>query len=305
MYTFFAPRLGVNWNPTDRLGFYATASTAASEPSFSNVWNPQDPWSPPARRSGAAGSSDRRFHRPGRAPRETSRPTRRESTWRSGATHFKAAAYEMRFRDEFVPQGGLDEDGLPITVNAGRSLHRGIELEAAGRLPGAVDVSAYVAASRDVLESFTLYGTDSAGEPIQVDYSGNRIAGFPEGTARLRLSRPFGPARVALGARWIGRIHLDNSENERKDPVARLAPGYVTKRIDPFTVVDAQATFDLTRLVAGRGATLRFDLSVDNLLDRKYVAMGYSYPSADFSSSYTEFFPAATRSFIAGLTFGF
>jgi iron complex outermembrane receptor protein len=304
VYTFFAPRLGVNWNPTDRLGFYATASTVESEPTFANVWNPEDPWSPPAGAFRSASPSGHTFTDPAARP-EKLRDLEAGATWRSGAAHFKAAVYEMRFRDEFVPQGGLDQNGLPITINAGRSLHRGIEFEAAGKLPGEVDVSAYAAASRDVLLSFTLYGTGPSGEPILVDYSGNRIAGFPEGTARLRLSRPFGPARVALGARWIGRIHLDNSENERKNPAKRLAPGYVTKRIDPFAIVDAQATIDLTRLVAGRGARLRFDLSIDNLLDREYVAMGYSYPSADFSSSYTEFFPAATRSFLAGLTFGF
>jgi outer membrane receptor protein involved in Fe transport len=111
--------------------------------------------------------------------------------------------------------------------------------------------------------------------------------------------------RATLGARRIGTIFLDNSEDERKDPAARLAPDYVSKRIGPTTVVDARASLDLTRLVSGRGATLRLDLFVDNLLDRRYVAMGYSYPSADFSSFYSEFFPGATRNFLLGLTFGF
>jgi len=227
------------------------------------------------------------------------------AVYRNGATRLKASAYRMEFRDEFVPQGGLDEDGLPVTVNAGRSLHRGLELEAAGSLPGRIDASAYLAVSRDILEDFTLYGTGPSGESVRVDYSGNAIAGFPDRTARVRLARQFGPARVLLGARRIGTIFLDNSQDERKHPEARLAEGYVAKRIGPYTVVDAQASFDLARLVRRRGGTLRLDLWVDNLLDRRYVAMGYSYPNADFTGFYTEFFPGATRNFLAGLTYGF
>ena len=30
-----------------------------------------------------------------------------------------------------------------------------------------------------------------------------------------------------------------------------------------------------------------------------------SYPNADFTGFYTEFFPGATRNFLAGLTYGF
>ncbi len=297
-YSFFTPRIGVNWNPTDRLGFYATASNAASEPAFANVWDPEDPYSLPTSAFRSGNLSIRGFADPYARP-EKLRDYEAGAMWISGATKLKASVYEMQFRDEFVPQGGLDQDGLPITVNAGRSLHRGIELEASLRLPGAVEVSAYLTASRDVLERFTLYGTDTQGAPILIDFSGNRIAGFPESTARLRVSRTFGPTRVTLGARRIGTIFLDNSEDERKNSSIRLESGYVPKRIDTFTVFDARASLDLTRLVRRHGATLRLDLWVDNLLDRRYVAMGYSYPSADFSSFYSEFFPGATRNFLS------
>jgi hypothetical protein len=44
---------------------------------------------------------------------------------------------------------------------------------------------------------------------------------------------------------------------------------------------------------------------VDNLLDRRYAAMGYSYPNEDFTEFYTEFFPGASRNFLAGLSYGF
>jgi outer membrane receptor for Fe3+-dicitrate len=303
-YSFVAPRIGVNWNASDKLGFYGTVSTADSEPTFVGVWSAEDPWSPPGDAFRGYDETRRLYSDPLARP-EKLRDYEAGATYRSGATLLKAALYRMEFQDEFVPQGGLNQDGLPVTVNAGRSLHRGVELEAGGRLPGGIDASAYLALSDDVLQDFTLYGTGPSGESVSADYSGNAIAGFPDHTARVRLARQFGPARVLLGARQIGTIFLDNSEDERKNPSARLAEGYVAKRIDPYTVVDAQLSLDLTRLVKRRGATLRLDLWVDNLLDRRYSAMGYSYPNEDFTSFYTEFFPAATRNFLAGLTYGF
>jgi hypothetical protein len=45
---------------------------------------------------------------------------------------------------------------------------------------------------------------------------------------------------------------------------------------------------------------------VDNLFDRKITQFGYSYPlDANYSQFYSEFFPAATRSVLVGLNFGF
>jgi outer membrane receptor protein involved in Fe transport len=287
-YWFLNPRLGVNWNPSDRLGFYGTVSTANSEPAFTSVWNPEDPWSPGSDAFRQFDSASRRYSDPLARP-ENLHDYELGATWRSGATHVKLSAYRMEFRDEFVPQGGLDEDGLPITVNAGRSLHRGVELEAGGRLPGGIDASAYLAASRDVLQDFSLFGTGPAGETVSVNYSGNPVAGFPDGTARVRLSRVFGPARIEIGARRIGTIYLDNG-------------GDASRRIDPYTVADARASLDLTRLVRRHGSALRLDVWVDNLLDRRYVTMGYAYPNSDFTESYTEYFPGAARNFFAGLT---
>jgi hypothetical protein len=212
----------------------------------------------------------------------------------------------MQFRDEFVYAGGLDSDGLPITVNAGRSLHQGIELEAGGRLPGDVDLAGHLAVSRDVLEDDTVLSPDGAGGTYVIDYSGNRIALFPDHTARLSIARTFGPVRVELSGRRVGRIYLDNSENERKTPANRSAADYVDKQVDPFTLVGAQAVADLSRFARRQAGSLTLRLRLDNLLDARVAQFGYSYPiDAAYTQFYSEFFPAATRSVFVGLNFGF
>ncbi len=301
-YSFATPRAGIRWNASDRWSLWASASTAASEPTFDAVWNPQS--EDPALRFLSYDPARGLYTRPV-ARDESLRQLEAGLGYREGATRLEIAAYRLEARDELVPEGGLDEDGLPITVNSGRTVHQGLELEGGVRLPGGVDASAYLAVQRDTLREFVVFGSDAEGRPVAVDQSGNRIASFPAHTARLRVRRAFGRATIEAGARRVGTIFTDNSEDERKRPWLRAVPGYVPKRIDPATVVDVRARVDLSRL-AGEGRSLRLDLWVDNALDRRYVAMGYSYPTdGAYTEFYTEFFPAATRCAFAGLALGF
>lgn len=302
-YSFATPRAGIHWNASDRWSAWASASAAASEPTFDAVWDPQT--EDPALRFRSYDPARDLFTSPVSRD-ESLRQLEAGFAYRAGTTRLRVNVYRLHARDELVPEGGLNEDGLPITVNAGRTVHRGLELEGGTRLPGEVDASAYFALQRDTLQEFVVYGSDAEGLPVAVDQSGNRIASFPAHTARLRVRRTFGRATIELGARRLGTIFTDNSEDERKRPWLRAVPGYVPKKLDPSTVVDARASVDLARLVGEGRRSLRLDLWVENVLDRRYVAMGYSYPTdGAYSEFYTEFFPATTRSVFAGLTLGF
>ncbi len=143
--------------------------------------------------------------------------------------------------------GGIDEDGLPITDNAARSLHRGAEFEISLRLPGDLALTASGAASEDRLKEYLLrYGPSAADV---VDYSGNRVALFPSRLLQARVSRSFGPLFAGFGPRHVGRIYIDNSEDEHKNEAARTAPGYLPKKIEPFTLAEAELRLDLRRLL--------------------------------------------------------
>jgi iron complex outermembrane receptor protein len=292
-YSFLTPRVGLNWTPRQRVSVYASFSLARSEPRFDDVWNPQDPWADPA---SSFALHDGRHYSDAYARPEQLRALEAGAAWRSERIRLKANGYWMDFRDELVYAGGINDDGLPITDNAGRSLHRGVELEGAFQLPAAFELTGSLAVSDDVLKDYVLrFGPAPADA---VDYSGNRIALFPTQQARLRLARGFGAARASLGLRRVGTIYLDNSENERKDPQARLAPGYVDKQIEPFTLADLRLEIDLRRVLRSSARGLSLLVSVDNLFDRRYAASGYAYGEPYF-------FPGATRAVYAGVTWGF
>lgn len=297
-YSFFLPRLGVNWNAGGAWSLYGSISTAASEPRTRDIWDQQDPFVRPeelfARRTGLASYADP-YARPERL-------TSYEVGTRfvRGAARFGVNLYRMDFRDELVYAAGIDDDGNPQTVNAGRTRHQGIEFEGSTRLPGRVDLAGWATFSEDEVIELVL-----PGEGVRVDYSGNRIALFPTWQGRLVLARPFGPVTLQLGGRWVGTIYTDNSENERKNPALRDAPGYVDKRVDPHAVADLRVAVNLARWAPRGVRALTIEGRIDNLFDRRYETMGYSYPDPTFTSFYTEFYPAAVRAWSIGVNVGF
>jgi iron complex outermembrane receptor protein len=288
------PRVGFNWNVDPQLHVYGSFSTARSEPRFDDVWNPQDVYQDPTVLFASWDPAARHLED---AHAKPERLTAFEAGlgWRRGSARLKADFYWMDFRDELVFAGGIDQDGLPITDNAARSVHKGFELEGSARLPGKLELQAQLALSDDKLEDYVLHYGPNPEDAL--DYSGNRIALFPTHQARLRLQRGFGRLRVGFGLRRVGTIYLDNSENERKDPAARSAPGYVDKQIDPFTLLDARLEYELKR--SGGGArSLTLVANVENLADKRYTASGYTYDQPYF-------FPGATRNGYLGLRLGF
>src|SRR5262249_52976412 len=112
--------------------------------------------------------------------------------------------------------------------------------------------------------------------------------------------------RVELSGRRVGRIYLDNSQNERKTPANRDLPGYVDKTIDPYSLFAAQAVADLSRYVGTPKRSLAVRVRVDNLLDARVAQFGYSSPVDDASTKFaSDFSPSASGTVMAGLSFGF
>jgi iron complex outermembrane receptor protein len=290
-YGFLTPSVGLSFDASERLNLYASASASRSEPRFDDIWNPQDTWADPHDSFATSDAAGRHFEDALALP-ERLRAFEGGAGYRSADLRLMASAYWMDFRDELVYAGGINDDGLPITDNAARSLHRGIEIEGWLRLPAGFELSGSLAASDDVLKEYVLHFGPAPED--RVDYSGNRIALFPTHQGRLRLSKAFGRARLAMGVRRVGTLYLDNSENERKDPALRAEPGYEDKQLDPFTLADLQAAVELGH--GRRRAAL--SLGIENVFDRRYAASGYVYGEPYF-------FPAAGRAFYLGVSVGF
>jgi iron complex outermembrane receptor protein len=154
------------------------------------------------------------------------------------------AAFHARVRDALIPFEVPSDPGRRYFRNAGRTRHRGLELEAAAVAPWGLRASAaYTLADL----GFVDFATDDA------RYDGNRIPGVPVHLSRVALGLTRGPVRVNLEARAASATWADDAN---------------TARADGWWVADVAAQVDL-RLGS---MVFRPTAGVENLFDETYVA---------------------------------
>jgi iron complex outermembrane receptor protein len=121
--------------------------------------------------------------------------TRGSAALGSGTLQWDVAAYEARITDELL-QIATNVVGASITVNAPRTLRRGLELGVGGQ-HGALDWRAVATLSRNTFD----------GDPA---YGNRPLPGLPERTARLEAGWRFGPAlRLSANAQHASGQAVD------------------------------------------------------------------------------------------------
>jgi iron complex outermembrane receptor protein len=286
-FDWFTPRAGVNFAATDHLSFFVNVSQAKREPALRDIYDPQDRWSAPAFREWDIETNTFRgllLHEESMIDYELG------ASWSSPRLAVVLNGYWMDFDNEIVYAGTLDDSGVPVNGNAARSYHRGVELSVEARPGGGFHLAANASFSDDKFREYEEYAWDGGIN----DYSGNRIAGFPEYLANIRLAREWRGFEAFLSARFVGRLYLDNTENDRKFPERRREPGYEDKTIEPYQVLDAGVGYSFGRVLGIEN--LRFSVRVHNLLDEEYETFGY----VDWDGS-PRWIPAATRNYYAAL----
>lgn len=109
---------------------------------------------------------------------------------------------------------------------------------------------------------------------------------------------------VYVTAQHIGKQYLDNSENEKKNPSARNAPGYTDKFINAYTVFNAGISYDVISSLSDKRIksylnSIELSLKVNNIFDRLYETSG----SVDWYGT-PYWIPAAERNFYVNLKVG-
>jgi outer membrane receptor protein involved in Fe transport len=200
----------------------------------------------------------------------------------------------MDFRNEIVPFGQIDGLGNPITGNAARSKHQGIEAELGYKHASGLELDGNLTWSENRFLDYREFV--SAG--VYNDYGGNAIALFPDRMANVTLGYRRGGSRAALTVVETGRQYLDNSEDNRKNPSLREAPGYQHKFVEEHAVLNGALTLDLARLVGSRALgqqALALDVHAMNLTGLRYETSGYVFAEVPY------FYPASKRSVFVAL----
>ncbi len=289
-YSFLNPRLGVNWTVTPRLNLFCSFAHVQAEPILTEIYRADDPTAVPLFRKldPAHGVYEDPLVDP-----ETL------NDWELGVdvsgrgVRLRATGYWLDFRNEIVPNGRIGPTGVPITGNAARSTHAGVELEFETLNRTGLSLSGNLTLSRNRFDDAREY-LDAT---TYLDHGGNTIAGFPGRMANITAAYRRGPVAISATMVDVGRQYLDNTEDNRKDPSLRDAPGYQKKVVEPSTVLNAALSIDVGRgLARGLGVrSLTLDVRGMNLTDLRYETAGYVYADVPY------FYPAARRNAFVGL----
>jgi len=273
-YHFVNPRLGVNYNVTSKLNIYAQVSRTSREPRLKNLYDAAEASYPaiwgviePQFEQKSGGGYD--FSRPLVKP-EVLTDIEIGGGYSTPTLRATANVFLMEFRNEIIRSGQLDRFGQPVTGNADRTRHLGIELTGTMML-GQVELHANATMSQNQLVKYTVF---DSGTPQSLD--GNTIAGFPDIIANARASYASDRFSVVLSMQHVGEFYTDNFQNSGKglsDPA---------RTVDAYTVFHAWVNY---RIDVGLGQSVEMRLQVSNLFDAIYASHGEG----------GEFFPAATR----------
>ncbi|MDX2282740.1 MAG: TonB-dependent receptor [Bacteroidia bacterium] len=260
LFRFFNPKAGLTWTLSPESRLYASWSVGSREPVRSDFIDAPEGQQP--------------------LP-ETLYDLETGYRLARGRWSFEATGYWMRYRNQLVLNGEINDVGASVRRNVPDSYRLGIELAAAWQAADWLTVSANLALSRNRIRLFEEYLYDYDPFSLEVIRHENvAIAFSPAAVAGASWRfRPVEAVEISLVQKYVGRQFLDNTANRGRS-------------LDPFFVQDLQASW---LIPAPWAKELRIGLAVNNLLNAQYEPNGYTFSYKLGGVLYTEnyYYPQA------------
>ncbi len=257
-YHFVNPRIGLNYNFDEQWNGYVTLAYTSREPRLKNLYDAAEASTPaswggvvPQFAVDANGKFD--FTKPLVKP-ESLFDIEMGTGFTTGTFHATANVYWMEFTDEIVKSGQVDRFGQPITGNAQRTRHIGIELTGKGVVAEHFELGGNLTLSRNRFVRHTDY---SRGAPMSLNK--NPIAGFPDVLANARLTYRVENLTLSISGRFVGKQYTDNFKDE-------------ANTVDPYFVSDGFIIYKFVNVFDD--VSIEAKLQVNNVFNRLYAAYG-------------------------------
>lgn len=207
-----------------------------------------------------------------------------ELGWRFNSEKFRLNSnfYYMRYKDQLVLTGGLNDVGNPIRTNSGNSYRLGLEVDAVFKLSEQWTIAPNFTISNNKNVDFV--SEDSSGSLVNL--GNTNIAFSPEFIAGNILSfSPLKPLRLNLLSKFVSDQYMNNI-------------GDTASKLRDYFVNDFNATYEIKTNSIFKSVTV--NLLVNNILSVDYISNG-----ADYGGGYVVYYPQAGINFLAGLTLKF
>jgi iron complex outermembrane recepter protein len=279
-YHFFNPRVGVNFNLDESTNLYGNMSWTQREPRLKNLYDAAE---------SSGGATPQFEQRPDRSYDFSAPLVKPEKLLNVEAglghvaerTRVYFNGFLMRFADEIIKNGDIDKFGQPVTGNADRTLHLGMELSASYSPFAYFELNMNAMLSRSRLQRYSTWVTNATtNATVDSSLDGNRIAGFPEQLLNVSATWRQAGFTASLSVKYVGDQYTDNFQRE-------------DHRVDPYTVLNATLGYRTPPFFGMRGVDLR--AQVNNLTNNLFAQSGEG----------DRFFVAAERNYFFDIAIDF
>lgn len=239
-FRFFNPKAGLNYQLDEKNAFYGYFGIANKEPRRDDY------------ESGAI-KPERLFDY--------------ELGWKYNSKKVKlyANAFYMRYNDQLVLTGDLNDVGAPVFTNSGKSYRLGLEVESMIALTDKLILNPNFTLSQNKNEDF-YYEINGA---VQ-DLGNTNIAYSPSIVVGNRFSYlPVKGLHLSLLSKFVGEQYMGNIDSD-------------VSKLDSYFINDFNASYDWQ---INKGIkSIVFSALVNNIFDVEYESNGYFYTYDDDSS---------------------
>ncbi|MDX5421620.1 MAG: TonB-dependent receptor [Hymenobacteraceae bacterium] len=207
----------------------------------------------------------------------------------------EANYYYMDYKNQLVLTGQLNDVGSPLRTNIKDSYRTGVELAGLINMDDKVELSSNVTLSRNKIKNYseTVYVYDeyyNVENVVENRYEETDISFSPAVVSAHKLEvQPLKGFRAALLYKTVSKQYLDNTSSD-------------DRMIDGYQVTDLRLRYTLRPSFLKE---VEVALLINNLLNEKYVANGYTFSEQYAGDAtrydYNYYYPQATRNFLLSL----
>ncbi len=200
--------------------------------------------------------------------------------------------YMMRYKNQLVLTGSIDDVGSPVRENSGESYRIGLEVETVFNLSDKISILANSAFSDNKNKNFV---TSMDGELVSLGKT--NISFSPEIVSSLNLVySPKENVVVSILNKYVGEQYMSNTDS-------------TFSKLDAYSVLDFNFNYDFKNTFFFSEIVL--SALVSNLFGTEYVSNGYYYtyddtwsdPNSISTIEGAGYYPQATRNYLLGLKF--
>ncbi len=203
-----------------------------------------------------------------------------ELGWRfkTGNTNINVNGYYMRYKDQLVLTGALNDVGAPVYANSGDSYRLGLEADATIALTNEFILRPNIALSDN--RNIDFFNGSEAG--VQ-NLGRTEIAFSPSVIGACQLIYRKNNFQTMLATKYVGEQFMDNMES-------------ANAKLDAYTTTDLNVSYEFRPGKIFKAIVLSG--LINNIFDEKYVSNGYMYGDPYY-------YPQAGINFLVGATLKF